>query len=66
MNKLVSKVASDAGKPDGLVVVAEGTEAAFFAPRPIRELPMVGRKTAEILGGLGTFFARRDRGSGRG
>lgn len=53
VNKLVSKVASDAGKPDGLVVVAEGTEAAFFAPRPIRELPMVGRKTAEILGGLG-------------
>ena len=53
VNKLVSKVASDAGKPDGLVVVPFGTEAAFFAPRPIRELPMVGRKTAEVLGSLG-------------
>lgn len=53
INKLVSKVASDAGKPDGLVVVPAGEEAAFFAPRPIRELPMVGPKTAEALLGLG-------------
>ncbi len=53
INKLVSKVASDAGKPDGLVVVPAGTEAAFLAPRPIRDLPMVGRKTAEVLSGLG-------------
>ena len=52
-NKLVSKVASDAGKPNGLVVVPVGTEAEFFAPRPIRELPMVGRKTAEVLTSLG-------------
>ena len=48
-NKLVSKVASDASKPDGLVVVPTGTEAAFFAPRPIRDLPMVGPKTAASL-----------------
>ncbi|MCC6959087.1 MAG: DNA polymerase IV [Dehalococcoidia bacterium] len=53
VNKLVSKVASDAGKPNGLVVVEAGTEAAFFAPRPIRELPMVGRRTAEVLTSLG-------------
>ncbi len=52
-NKLVSKVASDAGKPDGLVVVKAGDEAAFFAPRPIRELPMVGPKTAVTLASLG-------------
>ncbi len=53
INKLVSKVASDAAKPDGLVLVPAGTEAAFLAPRPIRELPMVGRKTAGILSSLG-------------
>lgn len=52
-NKLVSKVASDAGKPDGLVIVRPGDEAAFFAPRPIRELPMVGPKTAATLASLG-------------
>ncbi|MCZ2110188.1 MAG: DNA polymerase IV [Dehalococcoidia bacterium] len=53
VNKLVSKVASDAGKPDGLVVVPAGGEAAFFAPRAIRELPMVGPKTAAALAGIG-------------
>ncbi len=52
-NKLVSKVASDAGKPDGLVVVPPGGEAEFFAPRPIRDLPMVGPKTAEALAAIG-------------
>jgi DNA polymerase-4 len=52
-NKLVSKVASDAAKPDGLLVVPAGEEAAFFAPRPVRELPMVGPKMAEALAGLG-------------
>ena len=53
INKLVSKVASDAGKPDGLVAVPAGFEAEFFAPRPIRELPMIGKKTAEVLHSLG-------------
>jgi len=53
VNKLVSKVASDAGKPDGLVVVPAGQEAAFLAPRPLRDLPMIGPKTAEALSKLG-------------
>jgi len=53
INKLVSKVASDAGKPDGLLVVPAGAEAAFLAPRPLRDLPMIGPKTAEALLGLG-------------
>jgi len=52
-NKLVSKVASDAAKPDGLLVVPVGEEAAFFAPRPLRDLPMVGPKSAEALAKLG-------------
>ncbi len=52
-NKLVSKVASDAGKPDGLVVVEAGEEAAFLAPRPLRELPMIGPKLAEALQRMG-------------
>ena len=52
-NKLVSKVASDSGKPDGLVVVPVGGEAAFLAPRKLRDLPMIGPKTAERLEALG-------------
>jgi DNA polymerase-4 len=53
VNKLVSKVASDASKPNGLVVVPAGMEAAFFAPRAIRDLPMVGPKTAASLATMG-------------
>jgi DNA polymerase IV len=52
-NKLVSKVASDAAKPDGLVIVPAGEEAAWLAPRKLRDLPMIGPKTAEALAGLG-------------
>ena len=52
-NKLVAKVASDAAKPDGICVVAAGEEAAFLAPRPVRELPMVGAKLEERLAALG-------------
>jgi hypothetical protein len=36
--KLVAKIASDLRKPDGLVVVPPGTEAAFLAPLPIARL----------------------------
>ena len=52
-NKLVAKVASDAAKPDGVCVVPAGREAAFLAPRPVRDLPMVGAKLEERLAELG-------------
>jgi len=52
-SKLVAKVASDMRKPDGLVVVAPGTEAAFLAPLPIRRLWGVGPKMEEELARLG-------------
>ncbi len=48
-NKLVAKVASDLRKPDGLVVVAPGDEAAFLAPLPISRLWGVGPQTAAAL-----------------
>jgi DNA polymerase-4 len=51
--KLVAKVASDLRKPDGLVVVQPGEEAAFLAPLEIRRLWGIGPKTAERLHGLG-------------
>jgi DNA polymerase IV len=47
--KLVAKVASDLRKPDGLVVVPEGTEADFLAPLPISRLWGVGERTARAL-----------------
>ena len=42
-NKFVAKVASDLRKPDALVVVPPGTEAAFLAPLPIGRLWGVGK-----------------------
>jgi DNA polymerase IV len=47
--KLVAKIASDLRKPDGLVVVPPGEEAAFLAPLPIGRLWGVGEKTAAAL-----------------
>jgi DNA polymerase-4 len=47
--KLVAKVASDLRKPDGLVVVPPGEEAAFLAPLAIRRLWGVGEQTRVVL-----------------
>src|SRR4051794_26921498 len=51
--KLVAKIASDLRKPDGLVVVEPGTEAAFLAPLPISRLWGVGPSTAASLRDFG-------------
>ena len=50
--RLVAKIASDSGKPDGFVVVEPGSEAVFLAPLPVRKLWGVGPKSAERLAGL--------------
>lgn len=52
-NKTVAKVASDADKPDGLVIVPPGTEAAFLAPLPARALWGVGPKAEAALRSAG-------------
>jgi DNA polymerase-4 len=52
-NKFVAKVASDLKKPDGLVVVPAGAEAAFLAPLAIERLWGVGKATAKELQALG-------------
>ena len=51
--KVIAKIAADAHKPDGLGVIAPGTEAAFLGPRPVAALPGVGAKTAEALASRG-------------
>jgi DNA polymerase-4 len=52
-NKSIAKIASDLQKPDGLVVVPSGTEAAFLAPMPVRSLWGVGPKTDGVLARAG-------------
>ncbi len=61
-NKLVAKIANDAGKsavtskgvpPRAFTLVPPGNEAGFLAPLPVKELWGVGPKTAEHLEKLG-------------
>ncbi len=52
-NKLVAKVASDAEKPRGFVVLTREQAAERFAGEPPRLLPGIGPKTAERLSGYG-------------
>jgi DNA polymerase-4 len=51
--KVVAKVASALAKPDGLLEVGGGEEAAFLAPLPIVRLPGIGKKTEPKLKSLG-------------
>jgi DNA polymerase IV len=55
-NKLVAKIASSHGKPDGLVVVSAGDEATFLAPLAVGKLWGVGPKTVERLRELGILL----------
>ncbi len=48
-NKTVAKIAVAKAKPNGVITVPPGTEAAFLAPLPVDALPGVGQKTAEDL-----------------
>ncbi|CAN5383678.1 DNA polymerase IV [soil metagenome] len=48
-SKFIAKVASDLDKPDGLVVVAPGTELELLRPMHVTIIPGVGPATAERL-----------------
>ena len=52
-SKLVAKVASDADKPHGCVVVAAGSEQRWLDPLPVRKLWGVGPATADRLHTMG-------------
>ena len=52
-NKLVAKVASDAEKPRGFVVLTREQAVKRFASAPVRLIPGIGPKTAERLRGYG-------------
>lgn len=48
-SKLIAKIASDADKPNGLVVINEAAEDNFLLPLPVRAIPGVGPVTAATL-----------------
>jgi DNA polymerase-4 len=52
-NKFLAKIASDLEKPDGLVEVRPGAEAAFLRDLPLRRLWGVGPSAEQELAALG-------------
>ena len=48
-NKLLAKIASDHGKPDGLFCITEAEKVAFLRPLPASAIHGVGKVTAEAL-----------------
>jgi nucleotidyltransferase/DNA polymerase involved in DNA repair len=54
-NKFVAKIASDLRKPDGLVIVPEGSVEPFLNPLEIARLWGCGPKTVPVLQGMGIF-----------
>ena len=56
-NKLIAKIASAHGKPDGYLCIQTGDEAKFLAPLPIEALPGIGSRTQAPLKRLGIHTA---------
>ncbi|TLX67778.1 MAG: DNA polymerase IV [Thaumarchaeota archaeon] len=52
-NKLVSKIASNFKKPDGLTIVPPDRIESFLDPLPIRTIPGIGKKTEEKFSEMG-------------
>lgn len=51
--RMVSKVASDQAKPNGILWIYPGEEAAFLAPLDIRKIPGVGKSGEQRLNECG-------------
>lgn len=52
-SRLVAKISSDQAKPNGILWVMPGREAAFLAPLDVRKVPGVGKVTEKNLHTLG-------------
>src|SRR5246127_5237518 len=52
-SRLVAKVTSDQAKPNGIMWIVPGSEAAFLAPLDVRKIPGVGKVTEKNLHTLG-------------
>ncbi len=57
-NKLMAKIASDMAKPNGLLRILPGHEAAFLAPLPIGRIPGIGPKSGEQFKRMGIHTVR--------
>jgi DNA polymerase IV len=55
-NRLIAKIASNLGKPRGILEVFPGCEERFLAPLPVAELPGVGPHLQQALQSMGVMF----------
>ncbi|MBN2730204.1 MAG: DNA polymerase IV [Bacteroidales bacterium] len=54
-NKTVSKIATGEAKPNGELQIADQQIQDFLAPLPIRKIPMLGKKSDQLLRSMGVF-----------
>ena len=54
-SRLAAKMTSDLAKPNGVLCVQPGAEAALLAPLPVRRIPGVGKVMEKSLHDLGVF-----------
>src|SRR5437764_6324865 len=52
-SRLVAKITSDQAKPNGVLWIPPGSEAAFLAPLDVRKVPGVGKVTEKNLHAVG-------------
>ena len=52
-SRLVAKISSDQAKPNGVLWVIPGSEAAYLAPLDVRKVPGVGKVTEKNLHAVG-------------
>lgn len=52
-SRLIAKISSDKAKPNGILYIVPGQEAAFLAPLDVRTVPGVGQKAEAALHRLG-------------
>jgi len=52
-SRLVAKISSDQAKPNGILWILPGQEAAFLAPLDVRKVPGVGKVTEKNLHAIG-------------
>ena len=53
VNKLISKIGTGEGKPNGSKQIKRGVEKQFIAPLPVKKIPGVGQKTYKKLSFMG-------------
>ena len=57
-SRLISKIASDQAKPNGILWIAPGNEAAFLSPLSVGKIPGVGKVTGKHLQEIGVQTMR--------